>query len=165
MLTFTLFRFVGSIPYMAPEVADKQPYDCKCDVFSYAILVWEILSLKTAFKDYTKIEYFRRVVHNKERLSIPKKLPPLTRLMIKESWDHDPTKRPEMKRVAAMVRGDLNNLSSDAAVRDRTTHMRDRSSHSQRLQRIELLRQQQRKQRPSGHNIDFEEGNGASAHA
>lgn len=140
---------------MAPEVADKRPYDCKCDVFSFAVLLFEILALQTAFKDYTKLEYLRRVVHHKERLKIPRHVPPLTRLMISEAWAHEPTKRPEMKRAAAMLRGDLNDLSSDATVQDRTMHMRDRSSHSQRLQRIEFLHQKQRDRRPSHRELDF----------
>jgi len=151
----------GSLPYMAPEVALKCPYDTKCDVWSFSILVWEMLMLKPAFKDYTKLEFLRRVVQHKERpkWTAPKKLPPLTKLMVEESWNHDPQQRPDMKRVAAMVRGDLNDLSSDTSVQDRTSHMRDRSSHSQRLQRIELMRarnQQQTQKRPSGRDVEFE---------
>ena len=139
---------------MAPEVALKMPYDCKCDVFSFAVLCWEVLALKTAFKDCTRFDFLRRVVEHKERPAVPKQLPPLTRSIIKEAWEHDPEKRPDMKRVAAMIRGDLNDLSTDASVQERTTHMRDRSSHSQRLQRMELMRQQQH-QRASGRELEF----------
>ena len=141
---------------MAPEVALKMPYDCKCDVFSFSILCWEVLSLKTFFKDGTKGDFLRRIVEKKERPSLLKHSPPLTRLMLKEAWEHDPEKRPDMKRVATMIRGDLNDLSTDASVQERTTHMRDRSSHSQRLQRIEILRQQmQRHERTSGREIEL----------
>ena len=141
---------------MAPEVVLKRPYDCKCDVFSFSILCWEVLALKTAFKDYTRADFLRRVVEQKERPSLPKHSPPLTRLMLNEAWEHDPEKRPDMKRVATMIRGDLNDLSTDASVQERTTHMRNRSSHSQRLQRIELMRQQiQQHERTSGREIEF----------
>lgn len=34
----------GSLPYMAPEVVRVRTYDTKCDVFSFAILLWEIQS-------------------------------------------------------------------------------------------------------------------------
>lgn len=95
--------------------------------------MWEILSLRTAFKGYTRREFFDRVVRNKERPNIGRQWPPLTRMMLKEAWDHDPSERPDMKRVAAMIRGDLSDLSTDTAVQERTTHMRDRSAHSFRL--------------------------------
>jgi Protein tyrosine and serine/threonine kinase len=118
---------------MAPEVALGKPYDSKCDVFSFAILVWEIFSLKPAFKGFKIPEYRDRVVHRNERLPLPKKMMPLTKLVVKESWNADPTKRPDMKRVAAMIRGDLNEMSDDTSVQNRTIHMINRSRHSFRL--------------------------------
>jgi serine/threonine protein kinase len=44
----------GSVPFMAPEVARCDPYDEKADVFGFAILLWEILSFKTAFPGYSR---------------------------------------------------------------------------------------------------------------
>ena len=44
---------VGTKSNMAPEVADKRPYDLKADVYSFGIVLWEILSLSSA------TEYFR----------------------------------------------------------------------------------------------------------
>lgn len=125
----------GSVPYMAPEVADCRAYDCQCDVFSFAILLWEVLALKAAYKGYSRREFLERVVRKQERPQLNRNWPPLTRLMIREAWDHDPEKRPDMKRVAVMIRGDLNEMSADASVRDRTAHMRERSAHSFRLSR------------------------------
>jgi serine/threonine protein kinase len=129
---YNLTPRTGSIPFMAPEVAECKPYDEKCDVFSYAILLWEILALRGAFRGFSRREYLDRVCREKERLPLPRQWPPLTRLMIKEAWDNDPAKRPTMKRVAALVRGDLNELTTDEEVQNRTTHMRERSAHSAR---------------------------------
>jgi len=61
---------------------------------------------------------------------IDSKWPPLTRLVIPEAWDKDPKARPDMKRVAIMIRGDLNDMTTDENVRHRTQHMHDRSTHS-----------------------------------
>lgn len=132
---YMLTARTGSLPYMAPEVVEAKPYDTKCDVFSFAILLWEILALKPAFKGYTRREFLDRVVRMHERLSMNRKWPALTRLAMKEAWDHDPQKRPDMKRVSGLLRGDLNEMSSDSKVQNRTTHMRNRSAHSHRLPR------------------------------
>lgn len=108
----------------------KSKYDDKCDVFSFATLLWEILALKVAYKGYSRREYMERVVQHKERLVIYRQWPALTKLLISEAWEHDPKKRPDMKRMSAMIRGDLNELSNDDMVQNRTSHMRQRSLHS-----------------------------------
>lgn len=132
---------------MAPEIAKGTPYDYKCDVFSFAILFWEIISLKPAFKGFTKQMYFERVVCSGERLHLPKQLKSLTKLMMKEAWDHNPEKRPDMKRVATLVRGDLNELSEgDENVLERTKHMMNRSRHSFRMQNQSVRAQKPRSQ-------------------
>lgn len=120
----------GSLPYMAPEIVKMETYDSKCDVFSFALLFWEMLSLKQCCKGYTPNQFIDRVVVKNERFPLQKSWPPLIRLLLPEAWDSDPKKRPDMKRVAIMIRGDLNDMTNDANILRRTNHMRDRSTHS-----------------------------------
>lgn len=120
----------GSLPYMAPEVAKMHTYDTKCDCFSFAILLWEMLACRPAFPDYTSLQYMDKVVTEQERLQVSKAWPPLTRLMIPEAWDDDPKKRPDMKRIAILIRGDLNDMTNDDAILHRTKHLAMRSQHS-----------------------------------
>ena len=39
-----LTSLVGTVPWMAPEILSKQPYGPEVDVYSYAIVLWEIAS-------------------------------------------------------------------------------------------------------------------------
>ena len=127
---YNLTGRAGSFPYMAPEVVKMESYDSKCDVYSFAMLLWEILSLKQAFKGFTPTKFVNKVVMDKQRLPVSKDWPALTRLMIPEAWDDSPSKRPDMKRVAILIRGDLNDMTHDEEVLHRTAHMRERSDHS-----------------------------------
>lgn len=113
-LGYLLTPRTGSVPYMAPEVVLMNPYDCQADVFSFAILLWEILSLKTAFKGYSRWDFLNRVARNRERPKLNRQWPTLTRSMIREAWDNDPLKRPRMKRVAVLLQGDINEMTFEA---------------------------------------------------
>lgn len=107
-----------------------ETYDSKCDVFSFAILLWEILSLKTCCDNFTPSQFVEKIVIGRARFDISKAWPPLTRLMIPEAWDDDPRRRPDMKRVAILIRSDLTDMSDDERVLARTKHMKNRSFHS-----------------------------------
>jgi serine/threonine protein kinase len=120
----------GSLPYMAPEVVKLECYDTKADVFSFAILLWEMMALQKAFADLSPAEFVEKVAVGNERLKVPPRIPPLTRLMIPEAWDADPAKRPDMKRIAILLRGDLNDMTTDPQILSRTNHMRNKSEHS-----------------------------------
>lgn len=120
---------------MAPEVVQMKTYDTKCDVFSFAVLLWEILSLQQAFNDMKAGVFVEKVIMQKERLPVNKKWPPLTRLMIPEAWDDDPRIRPDMQRVAILIRGDLNLMTDDETILRRTKHLNNRSAHS--IRRLE----------------------------
>jgi serine/threonine protein kinase len=126
----------GSIPFMAPEIVRQHPYDTQCDVYSFAILLWEMLALKLAFGGpITPAEYRQRVVLLDERPSIRRDCPDDIKKLLKEAWDEDPQKRPNMKRVAATIRATLNQMTKAPAVRHRSVFMMDRSEQSFRLLR------------------------------
>ena len=49
------------------QVLDSKPISKRCDVYSYGIVVWELLTHKTPFENLTTIyEICEKVVKNKE---------------------------------------------------------------------------------------------------
>lgn len=50
---YRMTGFCGSFRYMAPEVGKKERYNEKCDVYSFAILCWEILSLQKSYSGHS----------------------------------------------------------------------------------------------------------------
>jgi serine/threonine protein kinase len=59
---------VGTRSCMAPEVADKLPYDLKADVYSFGIVLWEILSMCTA-GDYFRVQKRKEQTRKSSSLS------------------------------------------------------------------------------------------------
>lgn len=48
---------IGTYQWMAPQVIASQKYSEKADVFSYAIILWEIASREPPFKRNIYVEY------------------------------------------------------------------------------------------------------------
>jgi serine/threonine protein kinase len=62
---------IGTIVNTAPEVLTGDRYTEKVDVYSYGVLLWELLTRKAPFADMSYFEIVTRVVSKKERLPIP----------------------------------------------------------------------------------------------
>ena len=122
----------GSIPYMAPEVAMMEPYNEKCDVFSFTILLWEILSLDQAFSSVvnSSADYYQHVVENHVRPPIARKWPPMVKHLMQSAWKELPQMRPSMTKVCSMLQGQLVSMTTDEKVRGRSLHMLDQSAKS-----------------------------------
>lgn len=59
---FQITGEVGSFRYMAPEVVRHQPYNAKADIYSWAILTWEMMSIEKPYAWATKESSFIKVI-------------------------------------------------------------------------------------------------------
>ncbi|POG58997.1 kinase-like domain-containing protein [Rhizophagus irregularis DAOM 181602=DAOM 197198] len=85
----------GNLPYISPEVIVGREYTFASDIYSIAILMWEISSGQTPFINY---EHENDIVMNIINGIRPKIVPgtPLEyKNLMKECWDADPLKRPD----------------------------------------------------------------------
>jgi len=93
----------GSCRYMAPEVWAARTYDHRADLFSFAVLAYELLARRRAYADkYMTMEQVAAAVEkNPEfRPTLPKSWPkPLVELM-SSCWAAVPSERPTFWEVA-----------------------------------------------------------------
>ncbi|POG63810.1 kinase-like domain-containing protein [Rhizophagus irregularis DAOM 181602=DAOM 197198] len=85
----------GNLPYIAPEVIVGREYTFASDIYSIAILMWEISSGQSPFINY---EHENDIVMNVINGIRPKIVPgtPLEyKNLMKECWDANPLKRPD----------------------------------------------------------------------
>ncbi|RGB25685.1 kinase-like domain-containing protein [Rhizophagus diaphanus] len=85
----------GNLSYIAPEVIVGREYTFASDIYSIAILMWEISSGQTPFINY---EHENDIVMNIINGIRPKIVPgtPLEyKNLMKQCWDADPLKRPD----------------------------------------------------------------------
>lgn len=83
---YNLSAETGSLRYMAPEVATGKPYNLKCDVYSFGILLWEMVSLKTPFAGYNVRMHKKMVIDSNARPKIESKWPRGVQFILSNSW-------------------------------------------------------------------------------
>jgi len=94
----------GSLRYMAPEVVNKHPYNYKVDVYSFGIILWELLSNKRSFLGMTEDEFMTDVVCGAKRPSpINKNWPKKLIELMNTCWDVDGTQRPTFSKIVHVL--------------------------------------------------------------
>nr|ADR83584.1 mitogen-activated protein kinase kinase kinase 7 [Apis cerana cerana]ADR83585.1 mitogen-activated protein kinase kinase kinase 7 [Apis cerana cerana] len=94
----------GSAAWMAPEVFEGSRYTEKCDVFSWGVILWEILSRKKPFDEIGGSAYrIMWAVHIGQRPPLIEGCPkPLEDLMTR-CWHKSPEERPSMDEVVEIM--------------------------------------------------------------
>lgn len=104
----------GSLRYMAPEVANEEPYNTSVDVYSFTILLWQICALETPFAVCNVKTHFQSVVKSGIRPNInPKWSAKLSKLMT-DGWSVDMWMRPKCEYIMDTLRNEVNPFLGEA---------------------------------------------------
>lgn len=101
--------------YSAPEyLSENSNYisiiNEKGDVYSFGLILLEILTEAKIFKDITKKELKRLVVDEDFRPKIPEKVPSYITNMIRCCWQKDPEKRPRFETILMIFKENEKNI-------------------------------------------------------
>uniref|UniRef100_A0A3Q1HWN6 Mitogen-activated protein kinase kinase kinase 7 n=2 Tax=Acanthochromis polyacanthus TaxID=80966 RepID=A0A3Q1HWN6_9TELE len=90
----------GSAAWMAPEVFEGSNYSEKCDVFSWGIILWEVITRKKPFDEIGGSAFcIMWAVHRGTRPPLIKDLPEPIETLMTRCWDKEPSQRPSMNEV------------------------------------------------------------------
>lgn len=93
----------GTYRWMAPEMIKHKPYGRKVDVYSFGLLLWEMVTGTVPYEDMTPIQAAFAVVNKNLRPVIPKDCPPPLRALIEQCWSLLPEKRPEFWQIVKVL--------------------------------------------------------------
>ncbi|EGC28777.1 hypothetical protein DICPUDRAFT_159737 [Dictyostelium purpureum] len=103
----------GTPLWMAPEVMMGNPYNEKADVYSFGIILWEILTKEAPYSHHKDYDiFFNAICHERERPPIPIDTLPSLRHLIQICWDHNPQNRPSFSEILFR----LNEILIDCAI-------------------------------------------------
>ncbi|RGB29444.1 kinase-like domain-containing protein [Rhizophagus diaphanus] len=86
----------GNLPYIAPEVIAGKVTTFKSDIYSIGILMWEISSGQPPFINYEHNYDLAMYIINGMRPKIVSGTPVGYKNLMKQCWDADPSKRPDI---------------------------------------------------------------------
>ncbi|OHT00750.1 hypothetical protein TRFO_32426 [Tritrichomonas foetus] len=90
---------VGTPQWMAPEMLNNSPYNNKIDIYSYAMILYELITNQVPFFGVPPLDIYRHVVQKRARPLLPPTTPlPLKELVI-NCWREDPMKRPTFDQI------------------------------------------------------------------
>ena len=80
----------GTYRWMAPEITQLEEYSFMADVYSFGIVVWQLVAHEELFKELSQIEAAGTVAIDGASLPIQKKIPQLMEHLIRSCWNEHP---------------------------------------------------------------------------
>ena len=105
--TYNLTAECGSPRYMAPEVAHGRPYNHKVDVYSFAVLLWEICALKTPYDGHNLESLDSCVWSGDERPPINAKWTKSLKGIMTNCWSHKASQRNECGEIMRVLKNEI----------------------------------------------------------
>ncbi|XVE88059.1 hypothetical protein DITRI_Ditri19aG0038200 [Diplodiscus trichospermus] len=106
----------GTYRWMAPEMIKKKSYGRKVDVYSFGLILWEMVAGTIPYEDMNPIQAAFAVVNKNLRPVIPVDCPPAMRALIEQCWSSHPEKRPEFWQIVKVLEQFESSLKSDGTL-------------------------------------------------
>ncbi|CAM9415644.1 unnamed protein product [Ectocarpus sp. 12 AP-2014] len=101
---YEMSGMAGSKRFMAPEVCTGLSYNEKVDVYSFALVLWQICALRKPFAGMSEADHYLQVVQGGLRPPLDARWPPQLVHLLQACWHVHPDARPTMVQARDTLR-------------------------------------------------------------
>ncbi|XP_062535485.1 tyrosine-protein kinase-like otk [Armigeres subalbatus] len=93
------------VRWMAPECLQDDDFSIKSDIFSFAVLMWELFTtaLELPFKEFTDEEYVTQAQTGKLEWKLAEKTPENLHKILTSCWSVNPKERPSFSQLVVAI--------------------------------------------------------------
>ncbi|NP_996977.1 mitogen-activated protein kinase kinase kinase 12 [Danio rerio] len=95
----TKMSFAGTVAWMAPEVIRNEPVSEKVDIWSFGVVLWEMLTGEIPYKDVDSSAIIWGVGNNSLQLPLPDSCPDGFKILLRQCWNCKPRNRPSFRQI------------------------------------------------------------------
>ena len=106
---------VGTPYTLAPEVMGGESYTDKADVYSYGMVLWELLANRKPFENLLPMQLMFKVYAQNARPDLSL-VPDEFRPLIERCWDREPRQRPDFGHILDVLEGMADAIREEAAL-------------------------------------------------
>jgi len=103
----------GTYRWMPPEVIRHEAYSQTADVFSYGVVLWQLLTRENPFADKSQVEAAAAVALEDRRPPSPAGIPTSVLDLINNCWTKEPDERPAFPSIIERLGSIETSLSPD----------------------------------------------------
>lgn len=93
----------GTYRWMAPEMISHKHYSKKVDVYSFGIVLWELVTRLVPYQDMTPVQVAYAVVNKNLRPTIPDDCPTELADLMEQCWKDNPERRPNFYQIVQIL--------------------------------------------------------------
>jgi Tol biopolymer transport system component/predicted Ser/Thr protein kinase len=105
---------VGTVVYMSPEQASGRPVDARSDIFSFAVVLYELLAGRRPFAGATELVVLKTIIDGSPS-PLPQDIPAALRAVVEKALEKDPADRYQSMREMVVDLRRLVRLSGDGS--------------------------------------------------